>query len=197
MFVTRANPLQQLPSFSELMLSIALQPPLPQQTPFGPMGMPPEVSEPQLVYTPRPTLTLQPGAMRHTPLPACFDPGMSPIDPAGLESLLPLLVNEHRISPAWPELTNTSSVDSNSPGTEQSVSPVSGTAAKRKHACKTCGRLFTTLGHLARHNRTHTGERKHMCPWPQCEARFARQDNCMQHYKTHMNGKGKRSRLRR
>lgn len=67
---------------------------------------------------------------------------------------------------------------------------------KRKHVCKTCARLFTTLGHLARHNRTHTGERKHMCAWPQCGARFARQDNCMQHYKTHMNGKSKRNRVR-
>ncbi|EEQ41570.1 hypothetical protein CLUG_05697 [Clavispora lusitaniae ATCC 42720] len=63
---------------------------------------------------------------------------------------------------------------------------------KRKHACKTCGRSFTTSGHLARHNRTHTGERKHMCPFPQCGARFARQDNCMQHYKMHLNGKSKR-----
>lgn len=65
-------------------------------------------------------------------------------------------------------------------------------SSKRKHACKTCGRLFTTLGHLARHFRTHTGERKHVCPWADCGARFARQDNCMQHYKTHLNGKNKR-----
>lgn len=67
--------------------------------------------------------------------------------------------------------------------------------AKRKHVCKICSRSFTTSGHLARHNRIHTGERKHVCPWPTCEARFARQDNCMQHYKTHTNGKNKRSKL--
>lgn len=60
---------------------------------------------------------------------------------------------------------------------------------KRKHTCKVCLRSFTTSGHLARHNRIHTGERKHFCPWPSCDARFARQDNCMQHYKTHKNGK--------
>lgn len=66
---------------------------------------------------------------------------------------------------------------------------------KRKHVCKTCSRSFTTSGHLARHNRIHTGERKHVCPWPNCDARFARQDNCMQHYKTHTNGKKRKSNL--
>ena len=64
--------------------------------------------------------------------------------------------------------------------------------SSRKYACKTCSRSFTTSGHLARHNRIHTGERKNVCPWPTCEARFARQDNCMQHYKTHTNGKSKK-----
>ncbi|KAK6458475.1 transcriptional repressor [Scheffersomyces xylosifermentans] len=67
--------------------------------------------------------------------------------------------------------------------------------SKRRHICKVCARSFTTSGHLARHNRIHTGERKHICPWPSCDARFARQDNCMQHYKTHTNGKNKRSKL--
>lgn len=66
--------------------------------------------------------------------------------------------------------------------------------SRRKHVCKVCARSFTTSGHLARHNRIHTGERKHKCPWPTCDARFARQDNCMQHYKTHTNGKNKRPR---
>ncbi|EDK40076.2 hypothetical protein PGUG_04174 [Meyerozyma guilliermondii ATCC 6260] len=59
----------------------------------------------------------------------------------------------------------------------------------RKHICKWCHRSFTTSGHLARHNRIHTGERKHNCPWPSCDAKFARQDNCMQHYKSHTNNK--------
>lgn len=65
---------------------------------------------------------------------------------------------------------------------------------RKKNICKICCRVFTTSGHLARHNRIHTGERKHICPWPLCETRFARQDNCMQHYKTHTNGKSKKKR---
>lgn len=65
--------------------------------------------------------------------------------------------------------------------------------SKRKHVCKICSRSFTTSGHLARHNRIHTGERKHICPWTNCDARFARQDNCMQHYKTHTNGKKRKN----
>lgn len=66
---------------------------------------------------------------------------------------------------------------------------------RKLHLCKVCLRSFTTTGHLARHNRIHTGERKHRCPWPSCEARFSRQDNCMQHYKTHTNAKLKRSKV--
>lgn len=60
---------------------------------------------------------------------------------------------------------------------------------KHKYTCKICQRSFTTSGHMARHNRIHTGERKHLCPWPGCVAKFSRQDNCMQHYKTHKNRK--------
>lgn len=70
---------------------------------------------------------------------------------------------------------------------------ISNKDTKRKHVCKVCSRSFTTSGHLARHNRIHTGERKHLCPWPSCDARFARQDNCMQHYKTHTNGKKRKN----
>ncbi|ODV63939.1 C2H2-type zinc finger protein ASCRUDRAFT_19013, partial [Ascoidea rubescens DSM 1968] len=61
----------------------------------------------------------------------------------------------------------------------------------RKYKCKICEKSFTTSGHLARHSRIHTGERKHVCPYPGCDSRFARQDNCMQHYRTHLNPKNK------
>lgn len=75
------------------------------------------------------------------------------------------------------------------------VSPtVSTTSPVRRYRCKTCARSFTTSGHLARHTRIHTGERKYVCPHEDCKARFSRQDNCMQHFKTHTNSvKRKRS----
>ncbi|CCF55548.1 hypothetical protein KAFR_0A01090 [Kazachstania africana CBS 2517] len=56
---------------------------------------------------------------------------------------------------------------------------------RRKYICKTCSKGFTTSGHLARHNRIHTGEKNHECPFEGCQQRFSRQDNCLQHYRTH------------
>ncbi|CEP20425.1 NRG1 [Cyberlindnera jadinii] len=67
----------------------------------------------------------------------------------------------------------------------------------RKYRCKICEKCFTTSGHLARHSRIHTGERKHVCPFEGCGAKFARQDNCMQHFRTHQNPKTRRKRIRR
>jgi uncharacterized Zn-finger protein len=51
--------------------------------------------------------------------------------------------------------------------------------AKRRYECATCGKTFTTSGHVARHNRIHTGEKNFQCPEPGCSLRFSRQDNCM------------------
>lgn len=102
------------------------------------------------------------------------------------------------IRPLSPCVSDIASSASSSPRSINELAPDSGSIAKnhkRKHVCRVCTRSFTTSGHLARHNRIHTGERKHVCPWPTCDARFARQDNCMQHYKTHTNGKNKRSKL--
>lgn len=57
---------------------------------------------------------------------------------------------------------------------------------RRKYICKICARGFTTSGHLARHNRIHTGEKNHCCPYKGCTQRFSRHDNCLQHYRTHL-----------
>ncbi|CCH44294.1 Zinc finger and SCAN domain-containing protein 20 [Wickerhamomyces ciferrii] len=95
-----------------------------------------------------------------------------------------------------PTISNTSINSSTSPvsntSLSQSLPNTTSQGNKRKYTCRTCTKSFTTSGHLARHSRIHTGERKHICPHPNCESRFARQDNCMQHYKTHLNNKLKR-----
>lgn len=64
----------------------------------------------------------------------------------------------------------------------------------RKYKCKICNKGFTTSGHLARHHRIHTGVKNHECPFEGCNSRFSRQDNCMQHYKTHLRNKKSKKR---
>lgn len=59
----------------------------------------------------------------------------------------------------------------------------------RKFQCKICDKRFKTTGHLTRHKKIHSGEKKFSCYYPGCESRFSRKDNCMQHYRTHINGK--------
>ncbi|KAG0680262.1 hypothetical protein C6P40_004667 [Pichia californica] len=66
----------------------------------------------------------------------------------------------------------------------------------RKYKCKICSRGFTTSGHLARHNRIHTGVKNHICPFDGCNSKFSRQDNCMQHYKTHLRSKKSKKKLK-
>lgn len=65
---------------------------------------------------------------------------------------------------------------------------------ERKYTCSypDCEKAFTTSGHLARHNRIHTGEKNFKCPYLNCNSRFSRQDNMMQHYRTHISSKSRR-----
>ncbi|KAI9486542.1 MAG: hypothetical protein EXX96DRAFT_549468 [Benjaminiella poitrasii] len=69
-----------------------------------------------------------------------------------------------------------------------SSSSVSNIESRRKYHCfePGCNKSFTTSGHLARHNRIHTGEKNFHCLHPGCPSRFSRQDNMMQHYRTHL-----------
>lgn len=53
--------------------------------------------------------------------------------------------------------------------------------------------LLLFSGHLARHNRIHTGEKNFHCLYPGCPSRFSRQDNMMQHYRTHMSPRSRRN----
>ncbi|KAI5808715.1 hypothetical protein DFH27DRAFT_236036 [Peziza echinospora] len=68
--------------------------------------------------------------------------------------------------------------------------------SSRRYTCQ-CGKSFTTSGHLARHTRIHTGEKNYVCPDHNCTARFSRQDNCMQHYRTHQSGSASKRAARR
>jgi hypothetical protein len=51
--------------------------------------------------------------------------------------------------------------------------------------------ILSYSGHLARHNRIHTGEKNFACLYPGCPSRFSRQDNMMQHYRTHMSARSR------
>ncbi|KAI7867930.1 hypothetical protein BDF14DRAFT_1700505, partial [Spinellus fusiger] len=49
----------------------------------------------------------------------------------------------------------------------------------------TCTMSFSRSEHLARHIRKHTGEKPFSCIVPDCNRRFSRYDNMMQHTHTH------------
>lgn len=88
---------------------------------------------------------------------------------------------------------------SNPPSPKSAPSPSANPVIKRssrRYTCQ-CGKSFTTSGHLARHTRIHTGEKNYVCPEVNCGARFSRQDNCMQHYRTHQSGSASKRAARR
>lgn len=89
--------------------------------------------------------------------------------------------------------TKTSAIEATSPTlfapSSKSTSKIASSSKPvKKYICSHCSRSFTTSGHLARHTRIHTGEKNYECPHAECSMRFSRQDNCMQHYRTHLGG---------
>jgi hypothetical protein len=82
------------------------------------------------------------------------------------------------------------------PSPKASVANPAVKRSTRRYTCH-CGKSFTTSGHLARHTRIHTGEKNYVCPEVGCAARFSRQDNCMQHYRTHQSGSGSKRAARK
>lgn len=54
---------------------------------------------------------------------------------------------------------------------------------ERPHRCTTCGKTFSLLGGLQRHQKLHTGEKPHQCNM--CGEYFSRTDVLSRHQKTH------------
>ncbi|KAF8534571.1 hypothetical protein BDD12DRAFT_918887 [Trichophaea hybrida] len=96
------------------------------------------------------------------------------------------------ISPTTTQATTVSTP----PSPKTSVANPAIKRSTRRYACH-CGKSFTTSGHLARHTRIHTGEKNYVCPEAGCAARFSRQDNCMQHFRTHQGGAGTKRSMRK
>ncbi|KAJ3199721.1 hypothetical protein HK099_003041 [Clydaea vesicula] len=86
--------------------------------------------------------------------------------------------------------TNKRKLQDISENLETSVSPIekqdkSNTSKKFLCTFGTCGKSFSTSGHLSRHARIHTGTKSFKCLIPECDSFFSRHDNMMQHYRTH------------
>ncbi|RCK65478.1 Transcriptional regulator NRG1 [Candida viswanathii] len=151
----------------------------PQQQPVMVVGSAPV----HVLPPPPPPPPAQAGAGPHAHMPQpqqIVRPSPGPITPTATT----FDINPKIRSSSTGDLTATTHPHAMMPYTSTNSPTSSSTSPKdprRKHVCKVCARSFTTSGHLARHNRIHTGERKHECPWPTCDARFARQDNCNQH----------------
>ncbi|KAI8320552.1 hypothetical protein GQ54DRAFT_245983, partial [Martensiomyces pterosporus] len=56
---------------------------------------------------------------------------------------------------------------------------------ERKYPCAICDKRFTRPSSLACHKYTHTGERPHVCIFPNCNKRFSVRSNLRRHLKVH------------
>ncbi|KAH6085709.1 hypothetical protein HBI67_003920 [Parastagonospora nodorum] len=54
-----------------------------------------------------------------------------------------------------------------------------------------CGRKFQRQEHLHRHEKTHSGNKPYVCQL--CQTQFNRNDNCWEHYWTHVHRPGKKN----
>ncbi|KAJ1950944.1 hypothetical protein FBU59_000443 [Linderina macrospora] len=59
------------------------------------------------------------------------------------------------------------------------------TLKERKYMCQLCEKKFTRPSSLACHKYTHTGERPHVCYFPNCGKRFSVRSNLKRHLKVH------------
>lgn len=153
--------------------NIYLAPPTPSATPIGtPMGTPnvtPSATPPPQIAT-----MTHPTSMEHLPVELVSKSHLSP----SINNKTWQDKYNNNKQPIMMKITKKTKTDKNIAMKRQQN--------RRKHVCKICSTGFTTSGHLSRHNRIHTGEKNHSCPFEGCNQKFSRHDNCLQHYRTHL-----------